>query len=82
MNDIRLICNYMYIGIYYTSEKININEKLKSFSSSNYDIKICNESLVFVYKYNAGGYSHYEVIESDPDMTPEQLYNYWRLIYG
>ena len=60
-------------------EEIEI-EFLSSFRKADLT-KICENSLVFTYTYTNKLYARYEVVESDPPMEPEQLYNIWRLLY-
>ena len=85
MNDIKLICNQNIKRLYRFQQKIGKTGEtqriygLKSFEI--FDVKLCRGSLVFSIDFNNPKFSQFEVIESEPPMEPEQLYNYWRLLY-
>ena len=74
MNEINLVCNR-------TSNRFHTEEMiLKTLSSFIYfdNIKLCHNSVIIKY----GSYDRYSVeYEIEPDMTPEILFNYWRLIH-
>ena len=85
MDRIKLVCNRTRTGV-----EVNNDERyyecidlifLDYFDSKYFNIKLCQTSLIF--KYNNFSYYQieYEVVESIPEMTPKQLYNYWRLMY-
>ena len=72
-NDMKLVCNCIH------HYKFDCEHSVVLLLSWFYDIqeaKLCRESLIFIFNNH-----YYEVVESDPEMTPEQLFNYWRLMY-
>ena len=79
MNETKLICNY----IHYSNNVNNVNYKSESidddtlYSFRYCEAKLCGGSMIFDFKYN----SQYEVVESDPEMEPEELLKIWRLLY-
>ena len=78
MNNIKLICNQTSTFRYFKKECIS-ECFLNSFKDTIFNIKLCNGSLIFIPISN-DGFFQFEIIESIPEMTPEQLCNYWRII--
>ena len=76
MNEIKVTVNYTNN----TNSESCFYVILKWLSDAS-DVKICRGSLVFIYESGYGDvYVQYEAVEIEPEMTPEQLYNYWRLM--
>ena len=79
MNNIKLVCNKTIISkTPRHQERISIDE----LEARCYNMRLYRGSLIIEYNYLRFGIIKYEVVESDPEMEPEQLFNLWRLMYG
>ena len=81
MNEIILICNVITYEYYKKYQIFDEYKKEINFELfQHYKIDLYRKSLIFI-KWYLNKCIQYEIVESEPEIEPEKLYDYWRILY-